>query len=60
VPKDEPSAYVCGGTRSWLKAKIRRDGRFVVVGLDVADGRARSLRLAARKVRRLIYVGRVK
>jgi ATP-dependent DNA ligase len=39
--------------------KIRREGRFVVVGVDVADGYASSLLLAARAGRRLVYVCRV-
>jgi bifunctional non-homologous end joining protein LigD len=33
VGKDPESTYVRGGpTRSWLKAKVRRDGRFIVGG----------------------------
>ena len=39
--------------------KVRREGRFVVVGLDIADGHASSLLLAARRGRELWYVGRV-
>jgi bifunctional non-homologous end joining protein LigD len=59
VAKDEASRYVGGVTRQWLKVKIRREGRFVVVGLDVPLAGACSLLLAARKGRRLVYVGRV-
>src|SRR5207249_8647568 len=46
-------------TRDWLKIKVRREGRFVVVGLDVDGDRVRSLLLAARRGRQLVYVGRV-
>jgi hypothetical protein len=38
--------------------KIRREGRFVVVGLDVPLAGACALLLAARVGRRLVYVGR--
>jgi bifunctional non-homologous end joining protein LigD len=58
VAKDETSRYVPGQTRSWLKVKIRREGRFVV-GLDVPLAGACSLLLATRHGRRLLYVGRV-
>src|SRR5438477_6160586 len=34
VAKDEAGRYVSGVTRSWLKGKIRREGGFVVIGLD--------------------------
>src|SRR5262249_9051493 len=34
VGKDPASTYLSGGsTRSWLKAKVRREGRFIVGGL---------------------------
>jgi len=59
VAKDDASQYVGGVTRQWLKAKIRREGRFVVVGLDVPLSGSCSLLLAARHHRRLAYVGRV-
>jgi bifunctional non-homologous end joining protein LigD len=59
VAKDERSAYVGGRTRSGLKVKIRRETRFVVVGLDVPLAAACSLLLASRQDRRLVYVGRV-
>jgi bifunctional non-homologous end joining protein LigD len=58
VAKDEASRYVGGVTRSWLKVKIRLEARFLVVGLDVPLAGACSLLLAARRGRRLIYVGR--
>jgi bifunctional non-homologous end joining protein LigD len=59
VAKDDASRYVGGVTRSWLKVKIRHEARFVVVGLDVPLAGACSLLLAARRGRRLVYVGRV-
>ena len=59
VAKEEAGRYVGGVTRSWLKVKIRREGRFVVIGLDVPLAGACSLLLAARHGRRLVYIGRV-
>jgi len=59
VAKREASAYRAGPTREWLKVKVRHEGRFVVVGLDVPLAGACSLLLAARVGRRLLYVGRV-
>jgi ATP-dependent DNA ligase len=43
----------------WLEVKVRHEGPFVVVGLDVPLAAACSLLLAARVGRRLRYVGRV-
>jgi len=59
VAKDESSSYRGGPTRSWLKVKVRREGRFVVVGLNVPVAGACSLLLATRQGQRLVYVGRV-
>ena len=59
VAKNENSRYVGGRSRSWVKVKVRREGRFVVVGMDMADGYVSSLLLAARRGRILTYVGRV-
>lgn len=56
VAKDDAFRCVGGRSRSWVK--VRREGRFVVVGLDIADGHASSLLLAARRGRDLAYVGR--
>jgi ATP-dependent DNA ligase len=39
--------------------KIRHEGRFVVVGIDVREGHSASLLLAARAGRKLTYIGRV-
>src|SRR5438445_8848832 len=58
VAKCEASAYRAGPTREWLKVKIRHEGRFIVVGLDVPLSGACSLLLAARIGRRFAYVGR--
>jgi bifunctional non-homologous end joining protein LigD len=59
VAKREASPYRAGRTRDWLKVKVRHEGRFVVVGLDVPPSGACSLLLAARVGRKLSYVGRV-
>jgi ATP-dependent DNA ligase len=59
VAKDEQSAYVSRRTRSWIKVKIRREEKFVVVGVDVPLAGSCSLLLATRLGRRLIYIGRV-
>jgi bifunctional non-homologous end joining protein LigD len=59
VAKREASFYRAGPTRDWLKVKVRHEGRFIVVGLDVPEAGACSLLLAARVGRRLCYVGRV-
>jgi ATP-dependent DNA ligase len=56
VAKDEASRYLGGQTRSWMKVKIRREGRFVVGGLDVPLSGSCSLMLAMQE-RRLVYVG---
>jgi bifunctional non-homologous end joining protein LigD len=47
-----------GRTHSWIKVKVRHEGGFVIVGLDVAVAGSCSLLLAAREGRRLVYVGR--
>jgi bifunctional non-homologous end joining protein LigD len=59
VAKDVSSGYRGGATRAWLKVKVRQEGRFIVIGLDVPLAGACSLLLAAQQVRRLVYVGRV-
>ena len=59
VAKRAESTYRAGPTREWLKVKVRHEGRFVVVGLDVPLAGACCLLLAARVGRRLSYVGRV-
>jgi bifunctional non-homologous end joining protein LigD len=58
VAKREASVYRGGPTREWLKVKVRHEGRFTVVGLDVPLERSCALLLAARVGRRPVYVGR--
>lgn len=58
VAKRDASVYRAGPTRDWLKVKVRHEGRFVIVGLDVPLAGACSLLLAARQGRKLVYVGR--
>jgi hypothetical protein len=38
----EDGWHVGGRSLSWIKVKLRREGCFVVVGLDVEDGGARD------------------
>jgi len=59
VAKREDSPYRGGRTREWLKVKVRHEGRFFVVGLDVPRSGNCSLLLATRQRRRLVYVSRV-
>jgi bifunctional non-homologous end joining protein LigD len=59
VAKDSASAYTSGRSEAWLKLKLTREGRFVVIGLQAAADGASALLLAARRQRRLSYVGRV-
>ena len=54
----ESSRCVVGRARSRVRVKVRREGRFVVIGVDIADGHPSSLLLAARRGRELSYVGR--
>jgi ATP-dependent DNA ligase len=62
--KDSASRYVGRRSRSWQKVRVRREGRFVVIGFDANDGGMSSLLLAARKgdrpdLRRARGVGRL-
>jgi bifunctional non-homologous end joining protein LigD len=57
VAKRAESPYRGGRTRDWLKVKIRREGRFVVVGLAISDGAPSGLLVAAREGRRLVWCG---
>jgi bifunctional non-homologous end joining protein LigD len=59
VAKDPASTYLTGGpTRSWLKAKVRREGRFVVGGV-VERSEGWSLLLGSVQSGRLVYRGLV-
>jgi bifunctional non-homologous end joining protein LigD len=59
VAKRNDSPYRAGRARDWLKVKVRHEGRFIIVGLDVPLAGAWGLLLAARAGRQLVYVGRV-
>jgi bifunctional non-homologous end joining protein LigD len=59
VGKDPASTYLAGGpTRSWLKAKVRREGHFIVGGV-VERSEGWSLLLGAVESGRLSYRGLV-
>jgi bifunctional non-homologous end joining protein LigD len=59
VAKDPGSPYTSGGsTRSWLKVKLRHDGRFVVGGV-VERAEGWSLLLGSAERRQLRYRGLV-
>jgi bifunctional non-homologous end joining protein LigD len=59
VAKDPTSTYLVGGpTRAWLKAKVRREGRFIVGGL-VERREGWSLLLGSVQDGRLLYRGLV-
>jgi bifunctional non-homologous end joining protein LigD len=59
VGKDPASTYLAGGpTRSWLKAKVRKEGRFLVGGV-VERSEGWSLLLGSVLDGRLIYRGLV-
>jgi bifunctional non-homologous end joining protein LigD len=59
VGKDPSSTYLAGGpTRAWLKAKVRREGRFIVGGV-VERTEGWSLLLGSFQDGRLIYRGLV-
>ena len=49
----EAGTYVGGRTRQWLNVKVRREGRFIVVGVTTEASSA--LVVAARQGRRLVY-----
>ena len=59
VAKRADSIYRGGRTRDWCKVKIRREGRFLVIGLAISDGAPSGLLVAAREERRLVWVGTV-
>jgi ATP-dependent DNA ligase len=60
VAKDEASPYIrAAGPRSWLKAKLRQEADFPVVGISLAGERVEALLFATREDRRLRYVGTV-
>jgi bifunctional non-homologous end joining protein LigD len=59
VAKDSESAYRSGQTRSWVKVKIRREGRFVVGGILGMPRTFAGLLVGQRIGRRLLDRGTV-
>ena len=59
VAKDDQSVYKGGPTRSWIKVKIRREGRFVVGGILGLPATFAGLLVGERRGRRLIFRGTV-
>jgi bifunctional non-homologous end joining protein LigD len=59
VAKDPASLYRPGATRSWLKVKVRREGRFLVGGVAVTDAGYHGLIVGEREGKRLAYRGTV-
>lgn len=59
VAKDAESVYRGGPTRSWVKVKIRREGRFIVGGVVGWPQTFAGLLVGQRVGRRLLYRGSV-
>jgi len=59
VAKDQESPYRAGLTRSWLKVKVRREGRFVLGGILGLPHTFAGILVAERIGRRLVYRGTV-
>jgi bifunctional non-homologous end joining protein LigD len=59
VAKDEQSLYRGGPTRSWIKCKIRREGRFIVGGILGLPSTFAGLLVGERRGRRLLFRGTV-
>jgi bifunctional non-homologous end joining protein LigD len=59
VAKDAESAYRSGPTRSWVKVKIRREGRFVLGGIIGLPYTFAGILVGQRVGRRLLYRGTV-
>ena len=59
VAKDAESLYRGGPTRSWVKVKIRREGRFVLGGIIGLPYTFAGIVVAQRVGRRLLYRGTV-
>ena len=57
VAKDEESCYRGGPTRSWVKVKIRREGRFMVGGILGLPHTFAGILVGQRVGRRLLYRG---
>ena len=59
VAKDDESLYRGGPTRSWIKVKIRREGRFVVGGILGLPHTFAGILIGQRVGRRLVHCGTV-
>src|SRR5262249_46374886 len=59
VAKDAESTYRGGPTRSWIKCKIRREGRFVVGGILGLPSTFAGILIGERRGRRLLWRGTV-
>jgi bifunctional non-homologous end joining protein LigD len=59
VAKDDDSRYQAGESRSWVKIKVRQDGRFLVGGIGETADRAPRLFIAEEVRSRLVYRGTV-
>ena len=59
VAKDAESVYRGGPTRSWIKVKIRREGRFVLGGILGLPYTFAGILVGQRVGRRLLYRGTV-
>lgn len=59
VAKREASPYRSGPTRSWLKLKVRQDGRFLVGGIGERADRMARLFVGEIVVGKLVYRGAV-
>src|SRR5262249_10946245 len=59
VAKDGASSYQAGESRSWVKLKVRQEGRFLVGGIgEIADG-SRRLFVGEQVEGELVYRGTV-
>ena len=59
VAKDEQSLYRGGPTRTWIKVKIRREGRFVLGGILGLPSTFAGILIGHRVGRRLVHCGTV-
>src|SRR5262249_14728607 len=59
VAKDAESTYRGGPRRSWIKCKIRREGRFAVAGILGLPSAFAGILIGERRGRRLLWRGTV-
>ena len=57
VAKDEDSLYVASHTTSWVKVKVRHEGRFLIGGIVDHDGDFGGVLVGERVAGELIYRG---